>query len=150
MTAPIGRALRGAVCGLGATLAMSGVMLATQRMIGKQPPQRIVETGMEAAGVPDPDRVEPATSALAVAAHLGYGTLLGALFALARPRRVSPLGGVAFGVLVWAANYAGVLPALGIMPPPGRDRPGRQPAIVASHLVYGGVLSAMLRRLGRP
>jgi uncharacterized membrane protein YagU involved in acid resistance len=91
--------------------------------------------------------VEPATNALAVVAHVGYGMLLGALFALAQPRRASTLRGAAFGVTVWAGNYAGVLPALGIMPPP-RDRPGRQSAIIAAHLVYGGVLGASLRRLG--
>jgi hypothetical protein len=57
-------------------------MIATQRLVGQQPPQRIVEAGLKAAGVPDPDRVEPATNAGAVVAHLGYGAMLGALLAL--------------------------------------------------------------------
>lgn len=123
-------------------------MLATQRLVGTQPPKRIVQAALEAVGVRDLDRIEPATNALAIVAHLGYGSLLGALFALAQPRRVSTPRGVAFGVVVWATNYAGVLPALRIMPRPSRDRPGRQLAIIASHLVYGGVLGAILRRLG--
>ena len=144
---PVARALLGAVAGFGATVAMSGVMLTTQRLIGQQPPKQIVETGLEVGGVADPDRVEPGTNALAAVAHLGYGSALGALFALAQPRRASALRGVAFGVAVWAANYGGVLPAVGILPPPSRDRPGRQPAIIASHLVYGGVLGAIVRRL---
>jgi uncharacterized membrane protein YagU involved in acid resistance len=150
MTRPMGRALLGAVSGFGATVAMSGVMLAARRLIGRQPPEQIVETSLDVAGVPEPDEVEPVINTLAVVAHLGYGSLLGALFALARPRHVSLLSGLAFGLLVWVANYAGVLPAAGIMPRPWRDRPGRQPAIVASHLVYGSALSAMLRRLRRP
>ena len=99
-TGPVGRALLGAGSGLGATVAMSGVMLAAQwaGLVDEQPPERVVEAGLEAAGVPDPDRVEPATTALAVVAHVGYGMLLGALFALAQPRRASTLRGAAFGV----------------------------------------------------
>lgn len=80
---PVGRGLVGAASGLGATVAMSGVMLATQRLVGTQPPKRIVEAALEAVGVRDLDPIEPATNALAVVAHLGYGSLLGALFALA-------------------------------------------------------------------
>jgi hypothetical protein len=104
MGRPVERALLGAVSGLGATVVMSGVMLATQRLVGQQPPKRIVETGLKATGVPDPDRVEPATNALAVVAHVGYGSMLGALFALTQPRRASVVRGVVLGVAVWATT----------------------------------------------
>jgi hypothetical protein len=147
MRGPLGRALVGAVSGFGATVAMSGVMLGGQRLglIGGQPPERAVESSLEAAGLAEPDRFEAATNALAVVAHLGYGSLLGAVFALAQPRRSSVLRGLGFGAVVWAVNYAGLLPWLGVMPRPSRDRPGRQPAVIASHLVYGAVLGAGLR-----
>jgi hypothetical protein len=145
----VGRALLGAVSGFGATLAMSAVMLATPRLLGRQPPRQIVEAGMKAAGASGPERVEPATNALAVVAHLGYGSMLGALFALAQPRRASVLRGVGFGIGVWAANYAGLLPAVGILPRPSQDRSDRQAAIIVSHLVYGCVLGAILRQPGR-
>jgi hypothetical protein len=79
-------------------------MIATQRLVGQQPPQRIVEAGLKAAGVPDPDRVEPATNAGAVVAHLGYGAMLGALLALEG----------------WLAAVAARLPG------PGPSTPGRR------------------------
>jgi hypothetical protein len=53
---------------------------------------------------------------------------------------------VAFGLVVWAASYAGWIPALGIMEPPGRDRPGRPTAMVVSHALFGLVLALVLRR----
>jgi hypothetical protein len=43
-------------------------------------------------------------------------------------------------------HYVGALPALGILTLPSRDRRGRQAAIIAAHLVYGGVLGAIARR----
>jgi hypothetical protein len=69
MTRPMGRPLLGAVSGLGATVAMSGVMLAALRLIGKQPPEQIVETGVEVAGVPEPDQPEPVTTQGRYLAH---------------------------------------------------------------------------------
>ena len=40
-------------------------------------------------------------------------------------------------------SYSGWLPALHLMPPPEQDRPGRQPSMVAAHVVYGAVLGAL-------
>jgi len=42
--------------------------------------------------------------------------------------------------------YMGGLPALGIMPRADRDRPGRPQSMALAHIVYGGVLAALLRR----
>jgi hypothetical protein len=81
--------------------------------------------------------------------HLGFGMASGALYALVerRARRLAPapLAGMAFGTLIWAASYAGWIPALRIMPPPDDDHPGRVATMVAAHWVYGGVLGAVLR-----
>jgi hypothetical protein len=38
------------------------------------------------------------------------------------------------------------LPALGLMPPPRRDRPGRPTAMIVAHLVYGTVLGSLADR----
>jgi hypothetical protein len=57
------------------------------------------------------------------------------------------LAGGAFGASLYAVNYAGIAPALDILPPPAHDRPGRQPAMLAAHLVYGITLALLLRVL---
>lgn len=141
-------ALGGAAAGTAATGAMSVVMLAAKRAgwMGKQPPERIVEAGLDAAGVRRSKREQ---RGLSVAAHLGYGALCGALFApLATKLRAvpAPAAGVAYALTVWAVSYLGWVPALGIMPPAHRDRPGRPAAMIAAHVVFGGVLGSLVRR----
>lgn len=139
--------LKGAGAGAVATVAMSAVMLAAQKagLMGRQPPKRI--TAALTAGTPSADG--PALDALSVVSHLGFGAACGAVFAAAYARspepRPHPGAGIAFGLGVWAVSYAGWLPALGILPPPGRDRPGRQATMVSAHIVYGAALAALLR-----
>lgn len=140
----------GAGNGLLATLPMSGVMLAAQRAgrMGRLPPGRITDAAVDAAGAEETPR--PARRALATAAHLAFGAGAGALYAWwtgRRGRRGGALHGAGFGTLVWLGSYAGWVPALGILPPPHRDRPGRQPAMLVAHWVYGAVLGARLSRV---
>jgi len=83
-----------------------------------------------------------------MANHLAFGAAAGALFALgarrlpARPMRLAA-GGL-YGLMVWAVMYRRVLPALGLMPNPRRDRFGRPGTMIAAHIVYGGVLGAIV------
>jgi len=132
------------------TVAMSVVMLGAQRLglLGKQPPEEIVEHGLRRGlGVRAGETVE---NCLAVAAHIGFGASAGAVFAgLHRSVRQPPsaLTGMVYGLLIWLASYSGWVPALRIMPPPSRDRPGRPATMILAHLAYGGVLGG---RLGRP
>src|SRR5687768_3494177 len=70
---------------------------------------------------------------LSLVLHLGFGAAAGALRAALAPRS----SGVAFGLGVWAASYAGWAPALGLMPPPTRDRPGRPATMIIAHVIYG-------------
>jgi hypothetical protein len=140
----------GLVAGAVATAAMSGVMRAAQAMglLGKLPPRKITDRALDAAGAEEAPR--PARSLAATLAHVGFGVGCAALYALVhrRVRRIlpAPLAGAAFGTLVWAASYAGWIPALGIMPPPNEDSPGRAATMVAAHWVYGGVMGAVLDR----
>jgi len=49
----------------------------------------------------------------------------------------------------WLAGYGLWVPAIGAVPPLHRDRPGRQVALIAGHVVYGAVLAEGLRALRR-
>ena len=82
-------------------------------------------------------------------AHLGYGASCGAVFALLTRRRPTAdlQLGVGYGLVLWLAGYGLWVPAIGALPPLHRDRPDRQLALVAGHVVYGAVLSEGLRCL---
>jgi hypothetical protein len=141
--------LRGALAGAAATGAMTAVMFGAQRagLLGRMPPHKITATALRWVRPWTTSRRK--TKALASMGHLGFGMAAGALYgALAGrtgDRRPSVPGGLGFGALVWVASYAGWLPSLGLMPAPHRDRPGRPPAMLLAHLVYGAVLSALAR-----
>jgi hypothetical protein len=142
--------LAGAADGAAATLAMSGVMFAAKRAgwLGEMPPRRIsrIALGRRRGGA----LRDPANDVLGAAAHLAFGAAAGALFERSYRRRgrpgLGPLAGAAFGAAVWLVSYAGWVPALGLMPPPRRDRPGRPTAMIVAHLVYGTVLGSLADR----
>lgn len=141
--------LRGALAGAAATAPMSAVMLAADRLglMGKQPPELITDRALDAAGVqPEPESGD----ALATAAHFGFGATAGALFGMARESLDLPLPpvaqGVGYGLLIYTVSYFGWIPAADVLPPPHRDRPGRQPSMLAAHVVYGAALGALLAR----
>ena len=134
--------VRGAVAGLAGTSAMTAVMVGAKKagLLGKMPPEKITLAGLRALGL---RRSGAGKELLATVAHVGYGIASGVLFAaLARKQRLlpAPLAGAVFGTTIWAASYMGWVPALGIMPPPRRDRPGRPTAMVLAHIVYGAVV----------
>jgi hypothetical protein len=166
---PNGRARRallvtaaGAAGGAVATLAMSVPMLAAGALglMGTQPPRRVVD---KVADELAPDATHAAADsgtrdAVASILHVAIGAVAGALLALGRSaswatRRpsIGPLLGAVFGLAFWALNYLALAPALNLLPPATRDRPGRPPVMVAAHLVYGLVAAvvsdALLARL---
>ncbi|MGI8498730.1 MAG: DUF6789 family protein [Gemmatimonadaceae bacterium] len=140
-------ALGGAAAGALATIPMSAVMLAAEKagLMGKQPPELVAEKGFAVAGA---QPSEPVKKATAVAVHFGFGAVAGALFGLLSRRNTSdgsPIArGIGYGLAVYTASYAGWIPAAGIMPAPPDDRPGRQPSLIAAHVVFGAVLAALI------
>lgn len=122
----------GAGAGLAGTLTMSAVVALARAagLLGEPPPRKLTRR-MLSLLAPSLVRSERRTNVTATAGHLGYGAAVGALY----------------GLGVWAVSYAGWIPKLGLMPPPKRDRPGRQGAMVLAHLVYGATLGSMERWL---
>ena len=152
MAGALGSLLRGALAGLAATAAMSAVMVGRKKhgKLGRMPQEKIVRGLLDRAGLERPSR--PVLDALALGSHLAYGAGTGGLYSAVHRRLGSPVGvvdGMVYGLLVWAASYAGWIPALGIMRPPHRDRQHRPTTMILSHLVYGGVLGALAGRGGR-
>lgn len=137
----------GGIAGCAGTASMSAVMIAASRagLLGRQPPERVAEEALGAVGIQHAARTQ---DLLAVALHFGFGAAMGALFGLLHRRLTLKVGaepqGLIFGTLVWATSYKGWLPALGIMPPPERDRPGRPQTMILAHWVYGWTLGRSL------
>jgi hypothetical protein len=118
-------------------------------LLGEPPPRKIVRTLRRRIGIVGTS--QGAENAATVAAHWGFGIAAGAVFGWlhggARGKLRSSLLGAGYGAAVWAASYGGFIPALGILPPPRRDRPFRPAAMIAAHLVFGSVLGAFVERL---
>lgn len=126
---------------------MSAVMFGAKRLglMGEMPPERITARALNWAGV---SRGRQEQDLLASAAHVGFGTVAGAIFGALRPLLrplPAPLAGSLFGAGVWLVSYKGWVPALGILPPPEHDRPGRPQSMLLAHLVYGAVLGVLSR-----
>jgi uncharacterized membrane protein YagU involved in acid resistance len=142
--------LAGAVAGFAATLPMTLAMLALHRRLPWHeryalPPRQITLRLAERFGLRR-KMGEPARSGATLAAHFGYGALMGAAYAplakgLPVPRAAS---GVGFGLAAWAGSYFGWLPAAGLLSPP-TDHPGRRNALmIAAHLLWGAAAGLLL------
>lgn len=146
------RSAEGAGAGAVATAVMSGAMLAAQRagLLGRMPPRKITAAALDAVGIRRTGKEEKAATALT---HFGFGAGCGALFALLgrrdKPAARAVLEGALFGTAVWTISYAGWVPALRIMPPPSKDRPGRPTSMLVAHWIFGGVLAAILASRGQ-
>lgn len=139
--------LRGALAGTVATVPMSALMLAAGRLgvMGEQPPEAITRSAVDTVTDEEP-LPEPTADALSGVLHLGFGAVAGAAYALLPQVGPPVLRGSATGLAIWATAYQGWVPALGILPPASRDRPGRPLAMVAAHVVYGSVLGLLEER----
>jgi uncharacterized membrane protein YagU involved in acid resistance len=144
------RAVAGAAAGLAATVPMTLAMRAAQQSLPPHqryplPPRRIILRATRKAGIrPHLHLKETHRRGLTWLAHYGYGTATGALFGLVAPRNLGDAvsGGIGYGLLVWAASYLGLMPALGLHPPATREPFGRNVMMVLAHAVWGASLGA--------
>ncbi|MBX6387202.1 MAG: hypothetical protein IRZ07_30195 [Microbispora sp.] len=108
-----------------------------------QPPKHIVRAALPGHR----HRPKRGENILGAAAHLGFGTACGAVFALLTRRAGVPLG-VGYALLVWLGAYQGWVPAPNILPPASHDPARGRPAVMAAaHVVYGTTLALAIRAM---
>lgn len=143
-------AAKGAGAGLVATIPMSVVMgllhqlLPTERPFPLPPKAITARSGRKAGAKMDERELQAAT----VAAHLGYGSAMGAVYApLAHALPLPPyLSGILFGLLVWFLSYMGWVPAVGLMAPATEQSRGRNIMLIVSHIVWGATSGRLVGR----
>ena len=147
MTTTLAKLEHGLTSGALATLPMTALMFAAQKLgwLGKLPPAEITDDLLARSGM-SANKTE--RTALTTALHVGFGAGCGALYSLLRPGRPSlaraAAEGAAFATGVWGASYAGWIPALGILPAPADDRKDRQVTMVVAHWIFGAVLGIVV------
>lgn len=141
----------GALGGFLATIPMTATMMALHRLLPRHqqtplPPRKITMNTAEAIGVRE--HLSPDTKTLATyIAHFGYGTTVGAVSSAVLKRTKHPVVvGMGFGFAVWAGSYLGWLPVAKLYPPPEQETKERHALMIASHLVWGGVLGLVAAR----
>jgi uncharacterized membrane protein YagU involved in acid resistance len=143
---PVQAMLQGGLAGFVATGPMSVFMLATKRFLPRRhryalPPEIITEElahRMHVRWHMNKMEVEAAT----IVSHFGYGATMGMLYGTSAKLipLPSPVKGVLFGLIVWAASYLGLLPLIG-MSESGQREPGRRNLMmIAAHIVWGVTL----------
>ncbi|MGH7749299.1 MAG: hypothetical protein ACREQ5_31710, partial [Candidatus Dormibacteria bacterium] len=142
MSGPIGA---GAIAGTLGSIAMQKVMAEAQgtNTMGRSGPEAYTETLLDQADVTTDHATEKGVADLG---HLGFGAAGGVLFSVALTALPIPalVLGPLFGRLVWETMYRGLAPMVGVMPSPEEDEPGRPETMQMAHLVYGGVLGALV------
>jgi uncharacterized membrane protein YagU involved in acid resistance len=149
----IRQVLIGALAGLGATIPMTVGMEAMFRFLPKReryplPPRQIAMALAEEVGVKE-QLTEPARTTVTLAAHFGYGAATGAIYApMAIENRWPPLvGGIGFGLAVWAASYLGLLPAVRLLSPATEHPLRRNALMITGHIVWGVTLGLLVDAL---
>ena len=148
-----GRAIRGALGGLGATLVLSGLREAWAKMglVFETAPMQVVERVEKLSFVGE---LSPAArSLLTVVAHFAYGVGTGVAFGILRRERGGPgeesAVGSALGVLAWGAGWSSWLPLTGVHKAPWNQKTPKVLLPVMDHAVFGaawGLLYWALRR----
>src|SRR4028119_1230018 len=134
-----GRALAGALGGVGATLVLSGLRW-TWHWMGLVFDTAPTQVGDRVEEVCTQEGFSPATRrVLAAVAHVGYGVSTGAAFGLLRGntggRNVEAAVGSSLGILAWGAGWASWLPLTGVHSPPWKQQTTKVLLPVIDHAV---------------
>jgi hypothetical protein len=147
------RAVAGALGGAGATFVLSGLRWTWNWMgiVFDTAPTQVVDRAEE---VFTREGFSPVTRrVLAVVAHFGYGTGIGAALGLLRrstgERNVEAAVGSALGILAWGAGWASWLPLTGVHSPPWKQRTPKVLLPVIDHAVFGAAWGLLYSALSR-
>ena len=150
------RASNGALAGLAATVALSGLRQAWSKMglVFDTAPMQVVARVEEMGLVDD---LSPSGRRLLTAfAHFAYGAGTGAAFGLLRREKGGPAEeaavGSALGVLAWGAGWSSWLPLTGVHQAPWTQKTPRVLLPVLDHAVFGaawGLVNLALSRKGQ-
>ncbi|MEX0892330.1 MAG: DUF6789 family protein [Gemmatimonadota bacterium] len=138
-----GRFARGFGWGVGATVAMSALMIIGM-LTGVAPMPKPIPAAI-VGKLTGGSLPQAATMALAVVLHLGYGGFWGGVFA-GFARRVTVWRGVGLGVVLWLVMQVAVLPFLGWGAFGTAQTPKIAIATLVLHLVYGATYGWLMDR----
>ena len=147
------RASNGALAGLAATVALSGLRQGWSKigLVFDTAPMQVVARVEEMGLVGDLSPV--GRRVLTAFAHFAYGAGTGAAFGLLRRERGTPIEeaavGSALGVLAWGAGWSSWLPLAGVHKAPWTQKTPRVLLPTVDHAVFGaawGLFNLVLSR----
>jgi uncharacterized membrane protein YagU involved in acid resistance len=148
--------IRNGLAGFLATAPMTLVIFGGRGLgLLRTPPPAQITANVQRRAANDEDAPEnlpePVFQASWLLSHFGYGAGCGALYPLLRPLLPRPtvLKGLAYGLAVWGVSYISLMPQLRLYPRVREDRFSRTAVMIAAHVVYGVVLSALERQLAQ-
>jgi uncharacterized membrane protein YagU involved in acid resistance len=150
----VSRLFSGAIAGFIATGPMSLAMKAMQAFLPSDerhslPPSVI--TFHAANKVGEAPSNEKEHTLLTLLAHFGAGSSFGLVYGLGSTESENaqggPLRGIIFGLMVWAVNYLGIMPALNLYKSARREPFSRNTLMIVAHLIWGITLYFAFKRL---
>lgn len=147
------RAACGALGGLGATVALTGLRQALKLsgLVQESAPEQVVAR-LEELGIVD-DWSPAARRGLSLAAHFAYGVGTGAALGVLRRERddaaTEAAVGSALGILSWGAGWSTWLPLAGVHEPPWNQDTPKVLLPVLDHAFFGAVWALSYRALRR-
>lgn len=145
----------GAAAGVAGTLVIRAVMAANKKLapqtmqpLEEDPGQHVIQSleGM----LPQEIRDKIPKSLEAVGKHFlsfGYGSTGAALYTAMRSDPSLLLDGAVLGAALWAAGYAGWLPAMGLTPQVRKNQPAQIASSIFQHIAYGVATVGAYRKL---
>ncbi len=146
----------GALAGLVATVPMTIAMKEMFNHLPERdqfplPPRHITLNIADKLNIREKLGEQERNIAVAVS-HFGYGSAMGALYALVEKKLPGPplVKGITFGLGVWAGNYLAALPATGLLTSARKHSSARTSLMIAAHLIWGTTVALASKGSSNP
>jgi hypothetical protein len=150
------RAVAGALSGLAATGPMTLFMIAAHKALPRheqQPlsPREITMNAADAAGLREDIEARGRRTESTLIAHFAFGTSAGTFYAALAGSSGLPAAaeGAVYGLGVWASNYLGIMPALGLTRPATHEPAGRNAVMIAANVLWGVTTAVLFHAASR-